>query len=293
MDARLTGAIVSLIITGIACSSCGTPAPPASVPTERSSVAPAFVSRPTHLSNKTTHCKPWVRADLKLASAARLPVPTKEIAGISGAAFATRRTLPVFLGEPPHTSVANILHGWRFSGSAGKRGAVQATVAPSPYGTSVDISERAQTSAQAALLLGGFPSAPIGQPVSFLLPLALHTASDSLQSALQSLVHTVENGHSIAVDDLFVSAARPPNAYVTYAGPTHHLYYTGARCQIARGDAPFLTHGRLIETPYWSLGSANGISMGFAAGFVVVTNEHAGIIADYWYQEPRIKVPPL
>lgn len=97
------------------------------------------------------------------------------------------------------------------------------------------------------------------------------------------------------VSDLFEVNQANPIQYTTYEGPFSMANLLAGGCPggPVPATAPGVVSGSVVETPYWSALDGNGISIGFAPGWVVIDLEHAGIQGIQWYAESPISVPSM
>lgn len=248
--------------------------------------------KPKQGASDAPDCAPWIRRDIHIADATHLPVPTAEILGFVGIAMSTRQTLPNWLGDSPNTPINQALNGWHWSRTHATHNTVTALLKTSAYGDTVMLNEKTATPWQITTLKKeGWPRPSLSQPIQW--QFALGTGYRTIQAALTHLISQTESGHSVSIADAFPATIKPPTHYETYAGPIQFKSSVMA-CGVVPTSAAALVSGAVVDKSYWMLGqSGNGISLGFAPGWVVVVSGHAGIITTLWYREPKIAVPSV
>ncbi len=284
------------ILSGITISTlsgCGSLAAPA-LTTSVNSGAPSRISASPSksLSVKAEGCSAtWAISDIKVADSIKLPVDTVMLSGNLGIASTTAKTLPIWLGDNPSSVSEGVLNGWTIDGLFAHRGGTSMSLIADGKQDIIFIEEPELTQAQAQLIRSaGWPIPQPSEPVSLTITLP-SLPKPSLSLALQKLIKTKESIGSVS--DVYPIRATSPHQYLTYAGPINlnSFVHDNPPCSAGRDHAPLVEGGKIVRQPYWSLMAANGISVGFAPGWVVINTEHAGIIQIWWYHESAIHVP--
>ena len=293
----------ALAIIAIAATGCGTrvlghqSTPTSSRPTTQaqpSSPASAASQPPISGASPSAQsaCPPWILQDITIADHAKLPVSTTELEGFIGVAMATPQTLPDWLGESPATPIGDALDGLAWSSAMATRGNVVAEYTGGKVAT-LRITEPQPTSWQSAEIKKlGWPVPPPSSPIQW--QFSVLSPEPTAESAFRTLVQQVEAGKPYSIGDLFPTPAPAPRSYQTYAGPIQlKTFAYGPSCPVKSALADFMQSGTLTLKPYWSFAEANGISVGFAPGYVMIFSGHAGILTTLWYREPAIQTPPF
>lgn len=272
-------------------ASCGkSPANPLSHPSvSKAGAKPALKSR------TAAACPAWVRADVRVGAAAALPVPTTRLLEFDGIGSVNAATLAVWLGQKPVTPLRNVLRGWSWSRHRASRGDVTVTLHTSRTGDSLYLDEPHPTPWQIHMITkAGWPAPPTVQP--FRLRFAINPGPSTVHDALRTLVQDAKaHGNGVVISDVSLEPGPAPAGYQTNFG-----YFAlnqvdkPSQCLPAATVAPALGPKQaLIAKSYWTVFNANGISVGFAPGYVVITSARDGMITTLWYREPSIRVPLL
>lgn len=278
------------------------PRPAAKKPAvSRSAKTPPASARPTP-------CPTWLVRDVKLASSVKLPVPTQQLAGF-GAGRMGEATVKAWLGGSSQQSVREVLDDWRISGLSATQGSEALTLLTYrarhvfPFGrgnpgTALLLSLPGLSEAQRAEIAhDGLPTVPSTGPVQLTITVNTVVPPGTLAAELGAFLGDI-HGDLGSLADSYPVAAPPPSGYVTYAGPTRprdlaHVLQVGCAGEPVATIAPDVVSGAVVQVRYWSSTEANGISLGFAPGRVVVESETDAMTQVGWYAEPAITVPPI
>ena len=286
-------AILSGITMGTL-SGCGSLAGPALPTSGHYPVASRVSALPSKSRSVTADgCIPsWAIRDIAVADSIKLPVDTVMLSGNLGIASTTPKTLPIWLGDNPSSAPEAALQGWTVNGLFAHRGGTSMRLIVDGAQDIIFVKEPKFTQAQARLIRGmGWPIPQPSEPVSLTITFP-SVPKPSLSLALQTLIQRPKETIG-SVSDIYSIEAASPHQYLSYAGGInpHNFLHDNIPCSGGVDQAPFVKAGKVIFQPYWSLSAANGISIGFAPGWVVINTEHAGIIQVWWYREHAIHVP--
>ncbi|PSR35519.1 MAG: hypothetical protein C7B46_00565 [Sulfobacillus benefaciens] len=281
-------------ITIASLSGCGSLAGPA-LPTSGHYRTPSGISALPSKSRSVTAdgCIPsWAIRDIAVADSIKLPVDTVMLSGNLGIASTKPATMPIWLGDNPSSVPEGSLNGWKINGLFAYRGGTTMRLIVDREQDIVVVEEPKLTQAQARLIRGmGWPIPQSSEPVSLTITFP-SLPKPSLSLALQTLIQKPKETIG-RVSDIYSIEAASPHQYLSYAGGInpHNFLHDNIPCSGGVDQAPFVKNSKVIFQPYWSLSAANGISIGFAPGWVVINTEHAGIIQVWWYHEHAIHVP--
>ncbi|MGC8489782.1 MAG: hypothetical protein ACP5QO_16395 [Clostridia bacterium] len=291
---------IGLISLGL--TACGSGAVPTHVPQPSSTAALASSSAaspsPGSSSNTAStvpSCPSWVVRDAHIAATAPLPVPTTELQGFLGFAIPNAQAIALWMGDAPTTPSANLLAGWDIHGMTASNGRdTTLTVAQQGSATLITIWEKVVTAAQGTAFQQDMSPAPApAGPVRFSILVPGPLPAGSLSQVLATLSQRMSTNSSAQISVVYLLSTTPARAYETYGGPYNMTDLLQNGCgQLTAAQAPTLANRVIRNADYESIVAANGISIGFAPGAVVIATEHAGIVLDWWYAEPSITVPP-
>ncbi len=250
------------------------------------------------ISAAAAACFPgWEQTDLRIAQAAKLPVPMAEIVGTQSAATSVSlQNLPVWLGDAAGTplTAGALLKGFTVQGqdATGPDGVL--SVQPNPLGNGLRlyVEEVGLTPAQRTQLTAAAAPAPSG-PVTLVIPVPGFAQGGlaTISAFLQALLATLKaGGESSAM--LYSVVPNPPNPshYQTPAGPLQPAALLSRLTSCTAGPAWYLqeTGGLLEPVPVFLALAQGGVAFGFAPGFLMVAARTAAGRQIYWYTEPEI-----
>lgn len=303
---RVAGALAMVALAG-----CGTlPAAAAAAKTHPTATQPA-VSRSDPAATKprasgpAATCPAWLVKDVKVAAAAKLPVPTVSLQGLGIAGPVTEQTVKAWLGGSPSESVGELLQGWTIHGLSARRGSVALTlstyagrhlvpVGHAGPGTALTLSEPSATPGERTWIQqDGFPPPPASAPVQLAVTVGTLVSQGTLATELGAFLAALQGGRG-TLADMYPVAVPAPTGYTTYSGPFDLANLLRGDCvgEPVAATVPDLVSGAVVQMPYWSSTEGNGISIGFAPGHVVVESENDAMTQVAWYAEPAITVPP-
>ncbi len=259
-------------------------------------------------SGTPTACPAWLVDDVKVAAAAKLPVPTEQLQGFE-AGHVGETAVKAWLGGSSQESVDELLQGWVIQGLSAQRGAEALALftytgrhifpvgSLGTAGTALTLSVPSPTSGERAWIAqDGLPPPPTSGPLQLMVTVDTVVPPGGLAAELGAFL-VAAHGNLGSLADMYPVAASAPTGYVTYAGTANpgdygNLLQGGCTGEPVATTAPDLVSGAVVQMPYWSSTEANAISIGFAPGHVVVESEHAAMMQVAWYAEPAITVPP-
>ena len=304
---RVAAALATVVLAG-----CGAVAGSTASGQPHPAVPKSVVSRSDRSTEKSgaagtpTACPAWLLRDVKVAAAAKLPVPTEQLQGF-GAGHVGETAVKAWLGGSSQESVGELLQGWAIRGLSARRDAEALTLftytgrhifpvgSLGTAGTALTLSVTPTSGERAWIAQDGLPPPPASGPLQLMFTVDTVVPRGGLAAELGAFL-AAAHGDLGSLADMYPVGASAPTGYVTYAGTANprdfgNLLQGGCAGEPVATAAPDLVSGAVVQMPYWSSTEANAISIGFAPGHVVVESEHAAMMQVAWYTEPAITVP--